>query len=283
MCFFAYMVAWMPVWLLPFDMIGLQAREESGMRCNELSYSWLQFTWMVIYVMNLSSGYLTYDFARSYLDAGGFTIRMRIYQALISVVQWYAVAAVITLSIIFAIAFGTGWYSDGLFWDWTFTVAFALANFYAVGIFIWWAPLAVAAAASRFLTRATDSPPRPLPCLLPHRLLAHALIELPRRVYYLSQLDWAQRHSCFVVGVALQEIGEAELEWERAVQKLDQETKHITAAGPVAPKWEPCFDALREGARPCMRDCVRDCMRDCMRNGSRASMRCVRVRALATD
>ena len=166
MCFFAYMVAWMPVWLLPFDMIGLQAREESGMRCNELSYSWLQFTWMVIYVMNLSSGYLTYDFARrSYLDAGGFTIRMRIYQALISVVQWYAVATVITLSIIFAIAFGTGRYSDGVFWDWTFTVAFALANFYAVGIFIWWAPLAVAAAASRFLTRAADRPSRPLPCL----------------------------------------------------------------------------------------------------------------------
>lgn len=109
------------------------------------------------------------------------------------------------------------------------------------------------------------------------------MIELPRRVYYLSQLEWAQRHSCFVVGVALQEIGEAELEWERAVQKLDLETKHITAAGPVAPKWEPCFDALREGARPCMRDCVRDCMRDCMRNGSRASMSCVRVRALATD
>ena len=105
------------------------------------------------------------------------------------------------------------------------------------------------------------------------------MIELPRRVYYLSQLDWAQRHSCFVVGVALQEIGEAELEWERAVQKLDLETKHITAAGPVAPKWEPCFEALREGARPCMRDCVRDCMR----NGSRASMRCERVRALATD
>ena len=104
------------------------------------------------------------------------------------------------------------------------------------------------------------------------------MIELPRRVYYLSQLDWAQRHSCFVVGVALQEIGEAELEWERAVQKLDLETKHITAAGPVASKWEPCFDALREGARPCMRDC----MRDCMRNGSRASKRCERVRALAT-
>ena len=104
------------------------------------------------------------------------------------------------------------------------------------------------------------------------------MIELPRRVYYLSQLEWAQRHSCFVVGVALQEIGEAELEWERAVQKLDLETKHITAAGPVASKWEPCFDALREGARPCMRDC----MRDCMRNGSRASKRCERVRALAT-
>ena len=104
------------------------------------------------------------------------------------------------------------------------------------------------------------------------------MIELPRRVYYLSQLEWAQRHSCFVVGVALQEIGEAELEWERAVQKLDLETKHITAAGPVASKWEPCFDALREGARPCMRDC----MRDCMRNGSRASKRCERLRALAT-
>lgn len=48
-----------------------------------------------------------YDFARSYLDAGGFTMRMRIYQAGVYVVQWYSVAFAIIATLVLAIAFGT--------------------------------------------------------------------------------------------------------------------------------------------------------------------------------
>ena len=57
-------------------------------RCNEVAYSWLQFLWMVIYVTNLAAGYLTYDFARSYLDSGGFTVRRRLVLAWIDVRNW---------------------------------------------------------------------------------------------------------------------------------------------------------------------------------------------------
>lgn len=59
LCFAAYMIAWVPVWLLPFDVVGLQAREDSGKRCNELEYSGLSFLWTVVYITNLSMGYLT--------------------------------------------------------------------------------------------------------------------------------------------------------------------------------------------------------------------------------
>ena len=167
LCFIAYMVAWVPCWLLPFDMMGLKARDESNKRCNELEYSWLQFWWMVVYITNLSLGYLTYDFARSYLDAGGFTIRHRIYQAGVYVVRWYSVAGIVVVALIAAIAFGTHQVTDSGFWDMTLAVGYALANFYAVGIFIW--------------------------------LLAHAVVEIPRRVYYLSQDEWCQRYACFQV------------------------------------------------------------------------------------
>ena len=93
LCFVAYLIAWVPVWLLPFDMYGLKAREDTGKRCNEVQYSWLQFVWMVIYVTNFAAGYLTYDFARSYLDSGGFTPSRKVKDALWYVMQWYGVAA----------------------------------------------------------------------------------------------------------------------------------------------------------------------------------------------
>ena len=32
--------------------------------------------WQVIYITNLALAYVTYDFARSYIDAGGFTIAL---------------------------------------------------------------------------------------------------------------------------------------------------------------------------------------------------------------
>ena len=46
LCFFAYLVAWVPVWLLPFDMMGL-TRDDRGRRCNEKNGdSWLQLVWL---------------------------------------------------------------------------------------------------------------------------------------------------------------------------------------------------------------------------------------------
>ena len=74
-CFIAYLIAWIPVWLLPYDMVGLELDPVlRRKRCSEIDYGWLQFAWTIIYVSNLAAGYVTYDFARSYLDAGGFTI-----------------------------------------------------------------------------------------------------------------------------------------------------------------------------------------------------------------
>ena len=191
LCFAAYMIAWVPVWLLPFDMVGLQARKDSSKRCDELEYSWLSFIWLVVYVTNLSAGYLTYDFARSYLDAGGFTIQRKVRLALIAVVEWYGVAAIVAICVVGAIAFSTEsvfeadlcvayslaysfaplpvcspfvdsctlaplarvFLPHACSWGLTYSIVYALANSYAVLIFIW--------------------------------LLAHALIELPRRLYYL--------------------------------------------------------------------------------------------------
>ena len=46
-----------------------------------MQLDWLQFFWQIIYVTNLATGYLTYDFARGYLDVGGFTIRRRLHLA----------------------------------------------------------------------------------------------------------------------------------------------------------------------------------------------------------
>ena len=107
MCFLAYVIAWIPIWLLPFDLIGMEARLSERLRCSELHYDWLQFFWQIIYVSNLAAGYLTYDFARSYLDAGGFTIRRRLHLAWVEIRVWYSWALLIVLGIIFALAWFT--------------------------------------------------------------------------------------------------------------------------------------------------------------------------------
>jgi hypothetical protein len=107
MCFVAYLIAWVPVWLLPYDMVGLEARAHEHKRCSETEYSWLQFGWQVIYVTNLAAGYLTYDFARSYLDAGGFTVQRRLHLAFQAVRNWYIWYGSLGLLAIAAIALYT--------------------------------------------------------------------------------------------------------------------------------------------------------------------------------
>ena len=89
LCFAAYIVAWVPVWLLPFDLVGMEERHSHRWRCSELGVSWLALGWWAVYTVNLASGYLTYDFARSYLDAGGFTFRRRLHLAWVDIRNWY--------------------------------------------------------------------------------------------------------------------------------------------------------------------------------------------------
>ena len=80
-------------------------------RCSEMQLDWLQFFWQIVYVTNFASAYLTYDFARSYLDAGGFHIRRNLWLAWLTVKDWYSWAAVICLIPIALIAY----FSGGLF------------------------------------------------------------------------------------------------------------------------------------------------------------------------
>ena len=107
MCFVAYVIAWIPIWLLPFDLIGMEARLAERLRFSELHYDWLQFFWQIIYVTNLATGYLTYDFARSYLDVGGFTIRRRLHLAWVEIRVWYSWALLVVVAIIFALMWFT--------------------------------------------------------------------------------------------------------------------------------------------------------------------------------
>ena len=105
LCFIAYLIAWVPVWLLPFDLQGMELRHSQRKACSELPLTWLSLSWWVVYATNLASGYLTYDFARSYLDAGGFTIRRRLYLAWIDIRNWYGIALAICVAVIGAMAF----------------------------------------------------------------------------------------------------------------------------------------------------------------------------------
>ena len=132
LCFSAYFIAWIPVWLLPFDLEGMGERHAQSLRCSELPISWLTLGWWIVYTTNLASGYLTYDFARSYLDAGGFNIRRRLYLAWIEIRNWYGFALLISLVAIGTLAFITDSLFKWKFWDTLISVVYALANFYAV-------------------------------------------------------------------------------------------------------------------------------------------------------
>ena len=120
LCFAAYMIAWVPFWLYPFDLAGIEARGDLHKRCSELPLSYLQFFWQIVYVANLVTAYLTYDFARSYLDAGGFTIRRNAWLAWLTVRDWYSTAALVCAVPIALIA-----YLSGQAFDWGLCAAAA--------------------------------------------------------------------------------------------------------------------------------------------------------------
>ena len=107
LCFGAYLIAWMPLWLLPLDFEGLQ----KDTHCDEQKFSWMQLVWNLVYVMNFTAGYLMNDFARCYVDTGGFSTKRKTTLALKELRIYYGVLLVIVLVILLAIAWQLGFFS----------------------------------------------------------------------------------------------------------------------------------------------------------------------------
>eukprot|EP00327_Prymnesium_parvum_P015665 CAMPEP_0113234516 /NCGR_PEP_ID=MMETSP0008_2-20120614/3068_1 /TAXON_ID=97485 /ORGANISM="Prymnesium parvum" /LENGTH=773 /DNA_ID=CAMNT_0000081389 /DNA_START=74 /DNA_END=2396 /DNA_ORIENTATION=- /assembly_acc=CAM_ASM_000153 len=184
LCFVAYLIAWMPLWLLPLDYAWLKPDTQ----CSELPLlSWLRFTWMLVYFANLTVGYLTNDFARTYVDVGGFSTKRKTALALKELRMYYGVLVSIALVVLCIIAWRVGFFNLQT-WSVMFDVLYAIANFYGVGMFIW--------------------------------LLAHAAVELPRTIWYLNFPDVRKRHACFKVGQALEEKIKAECDWEEVEERF---------------------------------------------------------------
>ena len=99
------------------------------------------------------------------------------------------------------------------FWDLVFSIGYACANFYAVFYFIW--------------------------------LLSHAIVELPRRLWYLPDSDTHRRYACFTAGVAYEDLDLARQDWEMAVDALVRGTAHLVADPATARAWRDHLRILR--------------------------------------
>ena len=77
-CGLGYVLAWVPVLLLPLDL-AVQATHVHGVadECSAQRFSSWQPFWFTIYIGTLVMGYLLNDFARCYVDSGGFTMRRK--------------------------------------------------------------------------------------------------------------------------------------------------------------------------------------------------------------
>eukprot|EP00966_Prymnesium_polylepis_P217399 5031609-Prymnesium_polylepis.1 len=140
-------------------------------------------------MLNLTVGYLTNDFARSYVDVGGFSQDRKSKLALKELSMYYGVLSGVALVILVWIAWNLGFFSLET-WSILYDYLYFLANLYGVGIFIW--------------------------------LLSHAAIELPRTVWYLNRPDVRKRHACFQVGLAFVEKEEAEDAWAEQLERLER-------------------------------------------------------------
>ena len=209
LCGLTYVVAWVPLWLLPLDFVTM----EFDTRCGELSIlSWLQFSWVLVYASNFVLGYLTNDFVRSYVFAGGFTIRRRAVLAWYLIRRFYGLAGAAGMLVVALIAAKWGFFSFET-WNLLYSILYALANAYGVGLFIW--------------------------------LLSHALVELPKRLWYLPRREVMLRYACFTAGLAAEELESASVEWDETVEKLV-----LAGASPAArARWPEQFVVLREAWR----------------------------------
>ena len=96
------------------------------------------------------------------------------FLALRAVREWYMWALIIILIAIGGLAFWTKQVFALTFWDLVVALVYACANFYAIFLFLW--------------------------------LLSHATVELPRRLWYLPDLETQRRYACFQAGVTGEEL-----------------------------------------------------------------------------
>lgn len=181
--FLAYLIAWLPVVLLPYDIATISPPA----RCADHTiFSGLSVWWQFIYIANFVTGYVVNDFVRSYVYSGAFTIGRKCRQGLMIARDWYLKAGVVTLLIFIWVAWGNGLSYEA--WVGTYEAVFALANLYGILMFL--------------------------------LLLAHALVELPKRLYHLSSMKMRFKLYCYELGAAAAELQAEELLWSEECERL---------------------------------------------------------------
>jgi len=184
---FAYVLAWLPVALLPYDI----ANNITGNCTNDPTVRgrW----WTLLYLANLFTGYVANDYARSYIYSGAFTIQRKMAEGWHIMWTWYAWAGLATLPLLLLIAWNNQFSLSA--WQVTYESIYAMANLYGILMFI--------------------------------LLLAHALVELPKRLYHLSSIKVRSKLYYHELGAAASELEREHQEWEvecESVQRAERET-----------------------------------------------------------
>jgi len=185
--FFAYVLAWLPVALLPYDIgnnITGNCTHDPTIRGR-----W----WALLYVANLFTGYVANDYARSYIYSGAFTIRRKMAEGWRILWTWYAWAGLAILPLLLLIAWNNRFSLSA--WQLTYESIYAVANLYGILMFI--------------------------------LLLAHALVELPKRLYHLSSIKVRSKLYFHELGAAASELEREQQEWEaecESVHRAERET-----------------------------------------------------------
>ena len=122
--FFAYVLAWLPVALLPYDIgnnITGNCTHDPTIRGR-----W----WALLYVANLFTGYVANDYARSYIYSGAFTIRRKMAEGWRILWTWYAWAGLAILPLLLLIAWNNRFSLSA--WQLTYESIYAVANLYGI-------------------------------------------------------------------------------------------------------------------------------------------------------
>ena len=184
---FAYVLAWLPVALLPYDI----ANNITGNCTNAptIRGRW----WTLLYVANLFTGYFANDYARSYVYSGAFTIQRKMAEGWRILWTWYAYAGLALLPVLVLIAWNNEFSLSA--WQVTYESIYALSNLYGILMFI--------------------------------LLLAHALVELPKRLYHLSSIKVRSKLYYHELGAAASELEREHQEWEvecESIRRAERET-----------------------------------------------------------